>query len=110
MGGTGGTGECIYLGCVTDGCRVNGGLIENSYCHDTCVPNACSGGSYGSGFQVRAHSCRSRVRASVLKPMSQVKPGSNNVIVRNNVCYNTNGVCTLLYDDYNRGQNIIEGT
>lgn len=40
----------------------------------------------------------------------QVKTGSNNVVVRNNVCYNTYGVCALLYDDYNRGQNVIEGT
>ena len=39
----------------------------------------------------------------------QVKPGSYNVVVRNNVCYNTNGVCVLLYDDFNNGQNVIEG-
>lgn len=41
--------------------------------------------------------------------LQQIKPGTNNVIVRNNVCYNTYGVCILLYDDYNRGQNIAEG-
>lgn len=53
VGFTGGTGECFYLGCSADACRVNTALIENCYCHDTCVPTACTGGSYGSGFQVR---------------------------------------------------------
>lgn len=29
--------------------------------------------------------------------------------MRNNVCYGTNGVCVLAYDDYDRGQNVIDG-
>ena len=52
VGRTGGTGECFYLGCSDDKCRVNGALIESCYCHDTCVPSACTGGSQGSAFQV----------------------------------------------------------
>jgi len=80
------TGECLYFGCVSDGCRVHDVVIENNICHDTQYAN---GGSIGSAFQV--------------------KPGSYNVIARNNVCYNVLSVCILFYDDYDRGVNIIEG-
>eukprot|EP01111_Echinosteliopsis_oligospora_P016428 TRINITY_DN682_c0_g1_i1.p1 TRINITY_DN682_c0_g1~~TRINITY_DN682_c0_g1_i1.p1 ORF type:complete len:522 (-),score=150.92 TRINITY_DN682_c0_g1_i1:92-1657(-) len=80
------TGECLYFGCTTDGCRVKDTLIENNVCHDT---QNSAGGSIGSAFQV--------------------KPGSYNVTARNNLCYNVKSVCILFYDDYDRGVNIIEG-
>lgn len=94
---TAGTGECIYLGCqgsssTTTPCFVRDSLVEENLCYDTCLGGgrtACTGGSMGSGFQV--------------------KFGSYNTIVRNNVCYNVNGPCVLLYDDWNKGLNIVEG-
>jgi hypothetical protein len=83
---TGHTGECVYLGCQDNHCRTFNSLVENNYCHDTTTDGS---GSRGSGFQI--------------------KTGSYNNVVRNNVCYNTPGVCVLMYDDYNLGANLIEG-
>ncbi|CAF1285032.1 unnamed protein product, partial [Rotaria sordida] len=79
------TGECVYLGCSNDGCRVRDSIIDHNYCHDTL---GSSGGSR-AGFQV--------------------KSGSYNVIIRNNVCYNVVGPCIIVYDDYDRGRNLIDG-
>ncbi|CAF1026447.1 unnamed protein product [Rotaria sordida] len=79
------TGECVYLGCENDGCRIRDSLIDHNYCHDTL---GSSGGSR-AGFQV--------------------KSGSYNVTLRNNVCYNVVGPCILVYDDYDRGRNLIDG-
>ena len=31
------------------------------------------------------------------------------MIIRNNVCYNVVGPCIVVYDDYNRGRNLIDG-
>ena len=39
----------------------------------------------------------------------QVKFGSYRNILRNNVCFNTNSPCILLYDDFDKGANIVEG-
>jgi len=93
---TAGTGECIYLGCQgnysTTPCYVRDCVIEDCYCHDTCKGGGnvgCSGGSYGSGFQV--------------------KFGSYRNVIRNNVCYNVNSPCVLIYDDWDKGANIVEG-
>lgn len=90
------TGECLYLGCQGSGtttpCKVIDSLVEFNYCHDTCggvggcPPGA---GSEGSGFQI--------------------KFGSYNNIVRNNVCYKVNKPCVLLYDDWDLGANLVEG-
>ncbi|CAF2041798.1 unnamed protein product [Rotaria magnacalcarata] len=79
------TGECVYFGCVNDGCRVRDSLLEHNYCHDTLG----SQGGARAGFQV--------------------KSGSFNVIIRNNACYKVVGPCIVVYDDYNRGRNIITG-
>jgi len=81
-----GTGECFYLGCVSDGCRIANSIIANNYCHNT---TKATGGSHGSGVQV--------------------KPGSYNNIIQDNVCYQLGSVCVLVYDDYNRGRNQIIG-
>ncbi len=80
------TGECIYLGCSNDGCRTFNSVVEFNYCHDTHTDGSGSG---AAGYQI--------------------KTGSYNNIVRHNVCKNTPGVCVLLYDDYDRGVNIVEG-
>lgn len=92
---TGGTGECIYVGCQAADrssvdCRFINGALINNYCHDTCIPNGCNGGSEGSGYQLKGW-------------------GSYNNLVRNNVCARVNQVCVLLYDDWDLGPNIVEG-
>ncbi|CAF4061640.1 unnamed protein product [Rotaria sp. Silwood2] len=79
------TGECVYLGCSSDACRIRDSVIDHNYCHDTL---GSSGGSR-AGFQV--------------------KTGSYNVIIRNNVCYKVVGPCIIVYDDYDRGRNLIDG-
>lgn len=91
---TGGTGECFYVGCqgksASDvACEFINGALINSYCHDTCKPNACTGGSLGSGYQVKGW-------------------GSYGNLVRNNVCARVSSVCVLLYDDWDLGVNIVE--
>lgn len=91
--GTDDTAECFYVGCqasggVTPACVISNSLFENNYCAHTCKSGNC-GGSGGSGFQI--------------------KHGSYNNIVRNNVCFETNTPCVLLYDDYDKGVNIVEG-
>jgi hypothetical protein len=79
------TGECFYLGCSNDACRIRDSLIMHNYCHDTL---GSSGGS----------------RAGI-----QIKTGSYNNLISKNVCYNVVGPCVLVYDDYDRGRNIIDG-
>ncbi|CAF3440307.1 unnamed protein product [Rotaria socialis] len=39
----------------------------------------------------------------------QVKSGSYNVVIRNHVCYNVVEPCMIVYDDYDRGRNLIDG-
>ncbi|CAF5034736.1 unnamed protein product, partial [Rotaria sp. Silwood1] len=79
------TGECVYLGCADDTCRIRDSIIDHNYCHDTLG----SVGGSRAGFQV--------------------KTGSYNVIIRNNVCYKVVGPCIVVYDDYDRGRNLIDG-
>jgi len=85
------TGECFYFGGQSGTPVFRDSLLEYNSCHDTCVGRgACTGGSMGSGYQV--------------------KRGSYNNIIRNNVCYRVNSPCILLYDDYDKGQNLVEVT
>jgi len=79
------TSECFYVGCQDSGCIFSNGLFEFNYCHDTMSATA----GYGSGIQV--------------------KTGSYSNILRNNVFRNTKGPGILMYDDYNRGINTVEG-
>jgi len=72
--------ECLYMGCNQNACTASYCIIENNYCHDTLDATA---GSYGSGLQV--------------------KTGSNNNILRNNVMVDTRGPGILIYDDYDQG-------
>lgn len=92
---TGGTGECFYVGCQgpdrsTVSCQFKNGALTNNYCHDTCKPTACTGGSEGSGYQVKGW-------------------GSHSNVVRGNICSRVASVCVLLYDDFDLGPNIVEG-
>ncbi len=83
---TAGTGEGMYLGCNNDGCRIADSLIEGNYVHDTDGPNV----SQGDGIEI--------------------KEGSYNNIVRDNVVHDTNYPGILLYSTVGNGaQNIVEG-
>lgn len=92
---TGGTGECFYVGCQgvdrsTISCVFKNGALTHNHCHNTCFPNACTGGSQGSGYQVKGW-------------------GSHSNVVRGNKCQDVASVCILLYDDFDLGPNIVEG-
>jgi MYXO-CTERM domain-containing protein len=81
---TNGTGEGMYLGCNNDGCQMFNSLIEGNYIHhtDTNV-------SQGDGIEI--------------------KEGSHDNIVRDNVIHNTNYPCIITYATAgNGGPNIIE--
>ncbi|KAL9656418.1 hypothetical protein ABK040_005183 [Willaertia magna] len=71
---THGTGECFYLGCNSATCALTNSLIENNICHDT------QQGDQGDGIEI--------------------KTGSYNNIVRNNVIYNTKYPAITLYSNY----------
>lgn len=67
------TAEAFYLGCHTGNCVVHDSIIENNYIHD--IVDAEPG--YGSAIQI--------------------KNGSYNNIVRDNVIHDVAGPCLLLY-------------
>ncbi len=81
---TGGTGEGMYLGCNDNGCQMFDSVIERNWIHDTIT-----GVSQGDGIEI--------------------KEGSYNNIVRDNVIYNTKYPCILTYSTVGNGApNIIE--
>lgn len=82
---TSNTGEGMYLGCNTNGCQVFDSLIEGNYIHHTNGPNIAQ----GDGIEI--------------------KEGSYNNIVRDNVIHDTNYPCIITYSTVgNGGPNIIE--
>lgn len=82
---TGGTGEGMYLGCNEDGCRLSNGLIERNYVHHTNGPTV----SQGDGIEL--------------------KEGSHDTVIRDNVIHDTNYPCILTYSAVgNGGPNLIE--
>lgn len=82
---TDGTGEGMYLGCNSDGCRVFDSLIEGNWVHDTNAQTV----SQGDGIEL--------------------KEGSYNNIIRDNVIYATGYPCILTYSTVGNGApNIIE--
>jgi hypothetical protein len=82
---TNNTGEGMYLGCNYDGCRMFNSLIEGNYIHHTDGP----GVSQGDGIEI--------------------KEGSHDNLVRDNVIHDTNYPCILTYSTAgNGGPNIIE--
>ncbi|MGE0788493.1 MAG: right-handed parallel beta-helix repeat-containing protein [Sandaracinaceae bacterium] len=83
---TGGTGEGMYLGCNDDGCRLADSLIANNYVHHTNAGDV----SQGDGIEL--------------------KDGSYNVTIRDNVIHDTNYPCILGYSTSgNGGPNLVEG-
>ena len=79
------TGEGMYLGCNYNGCQMFDSLIEGNYIHHTDGPTV----SQGDGIEI--------------------KEGSFNNLVRDNVIHDTNYPCILTYSTVgNGGPNIIE--
>lgn len=82
---TNNTGEGMYLGCNTNACQMWNSLIEGNYIHDTTNPSV----SQGDGIEI--------------------KEGSYNNIVRDNVIHTTNYPCIITYSTVGNGPpNIIE--
>jgi len=79
----GGTGEGMYVGCNNNACAVSETIIENNLIHDS-LPST----SQGDGIEV--------------------KPGSYNVIVRNNVIHDMSYPCIMVYGN-GPARNIVEG-
>lgn len=82
---TNGTGEGMYLGCNNNGCQFRDALIEGNHVHHTNRSTV----SQGDGIEI--------------------KEGSSNNIIRDNVIHDTNYPCILTYSTAgNGGPNIIE--
>jgi hypothetical protein len=82
---TGGTGEGMYLGCNNNGCVFQNAIIEGNWVHDTKGPNV----SQGDGIEI--------------------KEGSHDNIVRDNVIHDTGYPCIITYSVMGQGgPNIIE--
>jgi parallel beta-helix repeat protein len=83
---TNGTGEGLYLGCNSDGCRVEGSLIAGNYIHHTNGPTVVQ----GDGIEL--------------------KEGSSGNVIRDNVIHDTNYPGILVYSTVGNGPpNLIEG-
>lgn len=81
---TNGTGEGMYLGCNNDGCQMFDSLIEGNYVHHTNQSSV----SQGDGIEI--------------------KQGSYNNIVRDNVIHDTNYPCILIYGTAGKAVNLLE--
>ncbi len=83
---TSGTGEGMYLGCNSDGCRLLDSVIEGNYIHHTNGP----GVSQGDGIEL--------------------KEGSADNVIANNVIHDTGYPCIITYSAVgNGGANTVEG-
>ncbi len=80
---TGGSGEGMYLGCNYGRCLFHDNLIEDSWIHDTN-----HGVAQGDGIEI--------------------KYGSYGNVVRNNVIYNTQYPCIIVYGTEGQAPNVIE--
>ena len=82
---TGGTGEGMYLGCNNGGCQVFASLIERNHVHHTNGPTVVQ----GDGIEL--------------------KEGSHDNVIRDNVIHDTHYPCILTYATAgNGGVNVIE--
>lgn len=79
------TAEGMYIGCNYSACVVRDSIFENNWIHDT---GKGPGDSQGDGIEL--------------------KQGSYNNIIRDNVIYNTNWPCIIVYGTDGNPQNIIE--
>jgi MYXO-CTERM domain-containing protein len=82
---TNNTGEGMYLGCNTDACRVANSVIERNWVHHTNQATV----EQGDGIEL--------------------KEGSHDNVIRDNVIHDTNYPCILTYSAVgNGGANVIE--
>ncbi|AKT37354.1 right-handed parallel beta-helix repeat-containing protein [Chondromyces crocatus] len=82
---TNGTGEGMYLGCNNNGCQVWNSVIEGNWIHDTNRASV----SQGDGIEL--------------------KEGSYNNIIRDNVIHDTKYPCILTYSTVGNGApNVVE--
>jgi len=82
---TGGTGEGMYLGCNSNACQVFDSVIEGNWVHNT------NGATVTQGDGI------------------ELKEGSYNNIIRDNVVHDTGYPCILTYSTVGNGaQNVIE--
>lgn len=82
---THGTGEGMYLGCNSNGCQMYDSLIEGNHIHHTNAADV----SQGDGIEI--------------------KEGSHDNIVRDNVIHDTKYPCIITYSAVgNGGPNILE--
>jgi hypothetical protein len=82
---TGGTGEGMYIGCNSDTCRVHDSLFEGNHIHNTNGANV----SQGDGIEI--------------------KEGSYDNVVRDNVIHDTGYPCIITYSTVGEGgPNVIE--
>lgn len=77
------TGEGMYVGCNNATCAVSESLIENNWIYNTLAA------TQGDGIEI--------------------KKGSHSNIIRDNVIYDTNYPCILLYGTEGNPRNIVEG-
>ncbi len=84
--GTHDTAEGMYIGCNNSVCVVRDSIFENNWIHDT---GKAPDDSQGDGIEL--------------------KQGSYNNIIRNNVIYNTNYPCILVYGTDSNPKNTVEG-
>lgn len=83
---TNGTGEGMYLGCNSNGCRLANSLIEGNYVHNTNGPTV----EQGDGIEL--------------------KEGSYGNVIRDNVIHDTNYPGIITYSTVGNGAaNIVEG-
>jgi parallel beta-helix repeat protein len=80
------TAEGMYIGCNNSACRVTDSIFEKNLVHDT---GSSADDSQGDGIEL--------------------KQGSYNNIIRDNVIFNTRWPCILLYGTDGNPQNIVEG-
>jgi hypothetical protein len=80
------TAEGMYIGCNNSTCVVRDSVFENNWVHDTGMG---PGDTQGDGIEL--------------------KQGSYNNIIRDNVIYNTHWPCILVYGTDGNSQNIVEG-
>ncbi len=80
------TAEGMYIGCNNSACRVTDSIFEQNLVHDTAT---LPGDSQGDGIEL--------------------KQGSYNNIIRDNVIFNTRWPCIILYGTDGNPQNIVEG-
>ena len=112
--------DCFYFGHQDNGNTAYNNVFEYIYCHDTgnAVYDSMGGMQtrivildFKTHFGCMCHSHRClTLRSAGYGHGVQIKTGSYNNVVRNSVFQNIAGPCVLVYDDWDLGVNVIDGT